>query len=84
MDPITPDEAMKRADQLADEIKADTKAIDDLDSKRSERNKARAARIESLRGLQDVKGLTDRQRSYIASALTESTKPHLRTKKETK
>ncbi len=81
MEPITPDEAMTQADKLANEIEADNKAIKTAEDSLSARRQARAERISRLAELQNVKGLSARQRGYIASALTESTPPHLRAKK---
>lgn len=83
MDPITPDEAIKRADQLAAEIKRDNSAIDAAAKALDDKRNARANRIAELRALADTKGLTARQVKYINGALTESTPVHLR-KKEAK
>lgn len=80
MDPITPDEAIKRADQLAAEIKRDNSAIDAAAKALDDKRTARANRIVELRALADTKGLTTRQVKYIAGALTESTPVHLRKK----
>lgn len=84
MDPITPDEAMKQADQLAAEIETDNKAIKTDEEKTAARRQARAGRIQRLADLQNTKGLTARQLGYIAGALTQSAPAHLRSKKETK
>lgn len=80
MDQITPDEAIKRADQLAEEIKRDNTTIDNAAKALDDKRAARTKRIGELRALTDVKGLTPRQKAYIAGALTESTPVHLRKK----
>lgn len=80
MDPITPDEAIKRADELAEAIKRDNASIDKAAKSLDDQRTARGNRIAELRALADTKGLTTRQRHYINGALTESTPVHLRKK----